>query len=332
MGKIHQHIRITEHINFDVIASKGESGMAGRATVGMIGLGAMGSPIARELVKAKTPTMAWDTSPDARKPFKKMKSVEVADPGKMAQKCAVILFVVPSSMEIADCLKGKSGILQNAKKGLVLYDMTTSYPADTKKLARRAEKKGIGYLDAGMGRGSSRKLVLMIGGEKKALRRTRKHLTPFVEKIFHLGESGAGHTMKLVHNMVLHTIFMSTCEGARLIERMGMRVEEMIEVFNASVVYSYASRHRFPNNILSGKWNARSRVFNLHKDVGMAVKLGKKFGADVTLAEHTVSFLSKAIARGMQEQDFSLLYRDFEKIRRVQPKRNGRIPSERSKS
>ena len=98
---------------------------------------------------------------------------------------------------------------------------------------------------------------------------------------------------------------------------MGMRVEDMIEIFNASVVYSYVSRHRFPNNILSGKWNANSRVFNLHKDVGMAVKLGKKHGAEVSLAEQTFSFLRKAIELGMQDQDFSLLYRDFEKIRKV---------------
>ncbi|MFC1492224.1 NAD(P)-dependent oxidoreductase [Nitrospinota bacterium] len=286
-------------------------------TVGVIGLGKMGNPIAQELVEAKTPLMVWDISPAARKPFEKMKGAQVAEPGAMAQQCAVILFLVPSSAEIADCLKGKTGILQNARKGLVLYDMTTSYPTETRKLARLAKRKGVGYLDAGMGRGSSRKLVLMVGGDPKVFRRTKKFLAPIVERTFHLGEVGAGHAMKLVHNMVLHTIFLSTCEGARLVERMGMRVEDMIEIFNASAPYSYASRHRFPNNILSGKWNAHSRIYNLHKDVGLSVALGKKVGADVTLAEDTFTFLRKAVARGMLEQDFSLLYRDFEKIRRV---------------
>ncbi|MBT3435876.1 MAG: NAD(P)-dependent oxidoreductase [Nitrospinaceae bacterium] len=286
-------------------------------TVGVIGLGNMGRPIAKEYIEAKTPLMVWDTSPKARKPFEKMKGAEVAEPGMMAEKCAVIIFVVPSSLEVAECLKGKNGILKNARKGLVLYDFTTSYPAETKKLARRAEKKGIAYLDAGMGRGTTRKLVLMIGGDQKAFRRSKRFLTPIVEKTFHLGELGSGHAMKLVHNMVLHTIFVSTCEGARIIERMGMKVEDMIDIFNTSVVYSYVSRHRFPNNILSGKWNANSRVFNLHKDVGMAVKLGKKHGAEVSLAENTFSFLGKAIKRGMREKDFSLLYRDFEQIRKV---------------
>ena len=292
--------------------------MAKIQTVGVIGLGKMGRPIAEELMQANTPIMVWDTSKSARKPFKKMKGAEVAEPGAMAGQCAVIIFVVPTSLEIADCLKGKTGVLNKARKGLVLYDFTTSDPATTKKLGRQAEKKGISYLDAGMGRGPTRKLVLMIGGDEKAFRQTKKYLAPIVEKTFHLGELGSGHAMKLVHNMVLHTIFLSTCEGARIIERMGMKVEDMIDVFNASVADSYASRYRFPVNILSGMWNANSRVFNLHKDVGMAVKLGKKHGAETSLAEQTHRFLEKAVRRGMQEQDFSLLYRDFEKIRKVQ--------------
>lgn len=252
--------------------------MARSKTVGVIGLGNMGNPIAIKFIEANTPLMVWDTSSSARKKFQNIKDAEVAEPSSMAQKCAVILFVVPSSSEIGNCLKGKTGILQNARKGLVLYDFTTSDPTETRKLGHRTERKDIAYLDAGMGRGPAGKLVLMIGGNKNVFRKTKKYLAPIVETFFHLGELGSGHAMKLVHNMVLHTIFVSTCEGARIIERMGMNVEDMIQVFNASVVYSYVSHHRFPNNILSGKWNANSRVFNLHKDLSLAVKLGKEYG------------------------------------------------------
>jgi len=291
--------------------------MAKSKPVGIIGLGKMGQPIAEELIEAGTPLMVWDISPSKRNPFERLKGAEVAEPGTMARQCAIIIFVVPTSVEVAECLKGKLGILKNAKKDLVLYDFTTSDPVETKKLGRLANKRGISYLDAGMGRGSSRKLILMIGGDQKAFQQTKKFLAPIVEKTFHLGELGSGHAMKLVHNMVLHTAFLSTCEAARIIERMGMRVEDMIEVFNASVAYSYASHYRFPNNILSGKWNANSRVFNLHKDVGMAVTLGKKCGVEVSLAEQTLSFLGKAVELGMKEQDFSLLYQEFDKIQGI---------------
>lgn len=298
--------------------------MARSEPVGVIGVGRMGNPIARRLVGAKMPIMVWDISPEARRPFEKMKGVEVAEPSGMARECAVIFFVVPSSDEVADCLKGKGGVLQNAIPGLILCDLTTSDPVQTRKLARLAEKKGVSYLDAGMSGGPpgvlAGKLTLMVGGDAEVLRRTKKFLTPFAESIFHLGELGSGHTMKLVHNMVLHTIFLATCEGARLVERMGMRVEDMIDIFNVSTAYSYASRFRFPNNILSKKWNAMARIYNPYKDVGLAVRLGKKYGADVQLAERTYAFLRKAAARRMLEEDFSLLYRDFDKIQKMRLK------------
>ena len=295
--------------------------MAKRNSVGVIGLGRMGNPVAQRFIGAKMPLMVWDVSEAALRPFEKTKGVTIAPPGEIAKSCAVVFFVVPSSDEIAACFKGKDGLLKNARKGLVVYDLTTSDPAKTKRLAKRAERAGVGYLDAGMSGGPAGilegKLTLMIGGDERLLKRTRKYLKPFVENTFHLGAQGSGHTMKLIHNMVLHTMFLATCEGARLVERLGMRVEDMIDIFNASTAYSYASRHRFPNNILSGTWNGQARIYNLQKDVGIAVGIGKKRGADVQLAEGTLSFLRKAVARGMIEEDLSLLYRDFDQIQKM---------------
>ena len=295
--------------------------MAKRNSVGVIGLGRMGNPVAQRFIGAKMPLMLWDISEAARRPFEKTKGVTIAPPGEMAKSCAVVFFVVPSSDEIAACCRGKDGLLKNARKGLVVYDLTTSDPAKTKRLAKRAERAGVGYLDAGMSGGPAGilegELTLMIGGDERLLKRTKKYLAPFVSNTFHLGAQGSGHTMKLIHNMVLHTMFLATCEGARLVERLGMRVEDMIDIFNVSTAYSYASRHRFPNNILSGTWNGQARIYNLQKDVGIAVGIGKKRGADVQLAEGTLSFLKKAVARGMIEEDLSLLYRDFDQIQKM---------------
>ena len=295
--------------------------MAKQIPVGIVGLGRMGGPLAQRLMKAKFPLMLWDTVAACRKPYENKKNIRVATPGAMARECAVIFFVVPSSKEIAVCLRGRDGVFANARKGLVICDLTTSDPVATRKTARRAARCGIPYLDAGMSGGPAGilagTLALMVGGDAKVLSRIRRYLAPFAANIFHLGPPGSGHAMKLINNMVLHTIFLATCEGARLADRLGMSVADMIKVFNASTAYSYASHHRFPNNILNGSWNAQARVYNPWKDVGIAVRLARKYGADVALAERTFAFLEKAVARGMVEQDYSLLYRDFEKIRKI---------------
>jgi 3-hydroxyisobutyrate dehydrogenase len=287
--------------------------------VGVVGLGNMGSGIANNLIRAKVPTAVWDVSPKATKPYAKKKNVTLAPPAEMAAHCAVIIFVVPASPEIEAHLKGKSGVLAGARKGLVLYDFTTSDPAHTKRLAKMAARKGVAYMDAGMSGGAAGAaagtLTLMMGGDEKALRRTRKYLKPFTSKIFHLGPAGSGHTMKLIHNMVCHSCFMATVEGGRMAERAGLKLADMVEVFNVANARSYASEVRFPKHILSKKWDAKSRVYNLHKDLGMAVALGHALGAEVKHGEATLSFLKKAMALGMSEKDYALLYRDFEKIR-----------------
>jgi 3-hydroxyisobutyrate dehydrogenase len=289
--------------------------------VGVVGLGRMGGPLARRLAQTKSAVMAWDVAPASREAFAKSKTVRIAPLAEIARECEVIFFVVPSSVEIAECFKGSDGILANARKGLVICDLTTSDPVETRKLARRAEAKGIRYLDAGMSGGpagiTAGTLALMIGGDKRVLARVKPRLDAFSQNVFHLGALGSGHAMKLIHNMVLHTIFLATCEGARMAERMGMRVADMIDVFNVSTAFSYASRHRFPNNILNGSWNAQARVYNPWKDVGIAVRLARECGADVEFGERTFAFLEKAVARGMVEEDYSLLYRDFEKIKKT---------------
>ncbi len=293
--------------------------MARRTALGVVGLGRMGGPLAQRLAQSGFPLMVWDTVPACRKPFENKAGIRIATPGEIARECSVLFFVVPSSKEIADCLEGKGGVLQHARKGLVICDLTTSDPVETRKLARRAARRGVGYLDAGMSGGPAGilagNLTLMIGGNAKVLAPVKRYLAPFAGNVFHLGPLGSGHAMKLIHNMVLHTIFLATCEGARLAERMGMQVADMIDVFNVSTAFSYASRHRFPNNILNRSWNAQARIYNPWKDVGLAVRLARECGASVELAERTFAFLENAVARGMIEEDYSLLYRDFEEIR-----------------
>jgi 3-hydroxyisobutyrate dehydrogenase len=291
-----------------------------KGKVGVIGLGNMGKGIANSYIRAGVPLAVWDISQAAVKPFRKLQNVEVTKPGEMAGTCSIILFVVPSSIEIEALMKGKEGVIANAKRGLILYDLTTSAPKATHKLAQMAAKKDIPYLDAGMSGGATGAeagtLTLMIGGDESAFKRSRKYLNPCVKNTFYLGKSGSGHTLKLIHNMVCHTIYLATCEGGRMAERAGIKLEDMINVFNVSNARSYASEVRFPLHILSKKWDCKSRIYNLHKDLGMAVSLAKSLDADVTLGQKTLAFLKKAVGLGMVEKDYALLYRDFEKIRK----------------
>ena len=292
-----------------------------KVALGVIGLGNMGRGIAGNIARGGHELAVWDVAARALRPFRGKRGVAVLEPAEMARRSAAIFLVVPGSSDIEPMLRGRGGILANARAGLALYDLTTSDPARTRRLAKRAAAAGVAYLDAGMSGGASGAaagtLTLMIGGDPKAFRRTRKYLTPFTRNLFYLGGSGTGHTLKLIHNMVCHTIFLATCEGGRLAARAGIALEDMIAVFNRANARSYASEVRFPRHILSGRWDGRSRIYNLHKDLAMAVSLARALGANVALGRDTLAFLKRAVALGMQDRDFTLLYRDFEKIRKA---------------
>lgn len=287
-------------------------------TVGVVGLGNMGGGIARNFHKAGAPLKVWDVAAPARDRFRETAGIEVAQPGAMAAQCDALFYVVPATPEIAASFEGADGVLARAKPGLVVYDFTTSDPVETKKIAARAAEQGIHYLDAGMSGGAAGAdagtLTLMIGGDKGAYERTRGLLAAIARQIFHVGPSGAGHTLKLVHNMVCHTNFLALCEGARMAEAAGIRLADLIEVFNQSNARSYISEVRFPKHILSGTWDARSRVYNLRKDLAMAVELAGALDRRVPLGTVTRDFLDVAIARGMEDTDFSKLYPRFDEL------------------
>jgi 3-hydroxyisobutyrate dehydrogenase len=157
-------------------------------------------------------------------------------------------------------------------------------------------------------------LTLMIGGEAAAIARCRDLLACFTGRTFHVGPQGSGHALKLIHNMVLHAMFLANCEGVRAAGRFGIDARAVIEVFNAGNARSYSSQVRFPEHILSGTWDARSRVANLEKDVRMAADMSARMGAPTPFGDLAAALLAKALALGMADTDFSRLYEAFEDL------------------
>ena len=286
---------------------------------GVVGLGNMGRGVAGNLIEAGFSTGVWDVSDAALARFRDRENAHIMTPGEMAAAGATLFYVVPATPEIEQTLHGQDGVLAKSAPGTVVFDLTTSFPDDTRRVATEAAEAGVTYLDAAMSGGATGAdggmLTLMIGGEKSAFEASRPLLEAIAENIFYLGDSGAGHAMKLIHNMVVHTIFLTNCEAGRMAEAAGISLGDMIDVFNSSNARSYSSEFRFPKHILSETWDARSRVYNLNKDLGMAVRMADAMGIDAHYAKETLEFLGRAIDRGMAEHDYSLLYPEFDAIR-----------------
>lgn len=283
------------------------------SSCGVVGLGNMGRGIAENLDKAGLLTAVWDAHPPT------LSACPIGDGvarrGEAVGECAVILVVVPGSREIADLFD--DGLLEGPP-GRILVDLTTSAPEDTQRLAARAEAAGVSYLDAGMTGGAagatSCKLTLMVGGEEAVLAHARPVLERIAARIVHLGPCGAGHAMKLVHNMVCHTIFLATAEGCRAAERAGVPLERAVEVLNAGNARSFVSEQRFPDHIVSGSFDGRSHVGNLAKDLAMAVDFFAGVGQPAPYTGLSAELLDTARRLGMAEEDFTRLYPEYDRL------------------
>jgi 3-hydroxyisobutyrate dehydrogenase len=151
-------------------------------------------------------------------------------------------------------------------------------------------------------------VTLMVGGDRAVVDACRPLLRHIAGKVFHVGDTGTGHTMKLVHNMICHTIFLATSEGCRLAERLGIPLEAAVAVINAGNARSFVSEQRFPNHIVSRTFDGRSRTANLAKDLALAATLARRAGQAGSFGALSSDLLGRAMEQGLGDQDFTCLY------------------------
>lgn len=279
-------------------------------TSAVVGLGQMGRGIARCLDRAGLLHAAMDANPDQRAAAGLSQAV-----GSDIAAADIVLFVVPGTAQIAELLEQTP-----CRAGQVIVDLTTSHPEESAALAARLAGSGVAYVDAAMTGGAAGadagNLTLMMGGEAETIGRIAPVLDRISHKRFHMGPVGSGHATKLVHNLILHSAFMATCEGLTLAGKAGLEVDRVVEVLNAGNARSFVTEVRFPRDILGGTMNARSRIANLEKDLGLARRFAAAMEGPAAYTGLTHDLLAAALAQGAAETDFSHLFPMFDDLAR----------------
>jgi 3-hydroxyisobutyrate dehydrogenase len=272
----------------------------------MVGLGQMGQGIAANLQAAELLVAVHDVDASTGRAF----SAPMLAGQAMVDLVDVIVFAVPSVAQIAQWLDGCIG------DTTTIIDLTTSNPAQSKALADDLSTRGFSYIDAAMTGGAAGadagSLTLMAGGDPADIARCKPVFDAISDRLFHLGPVGSGHAMKLVHNLVLHSSFMATCEGLCLAQRAGLDAAAAVDVMNAGNARSFVTEVRFPRDILSGTMNARSTISNLEKDLGLAVDFATLLEGAAPYTNLTSTLLTKAAEAGHAQTDFSQLFEMFE--------------------
>lgn len=205
-------------------------------TVGLLGLGKMGHPMAKHLLAGGFRVVAYDPVLQARENAQALGATVAASPREVAAAAQLVIIVVGFEAEVEDALFGGEGIVAGAHPGLVVALASTVAPRYAKRVAARLAERAITLLDAPLARGEGAalagKLLVYGGGDETAFEACRPALATFASDIFHLGPAGAGQVGKMVNNLLLWTCISANDEGLRLAEALGVDPEKLAKALH----------------------------------------------------------------------------------------------------
>jgi 3-hydroxyisobutyrate dehydrogenase-like beta-hydroxyacid dehydrogenase len=245
--------------------------------VGVLGLGAMGAPMARHLVAAGYPVHVHDLNPTAVDTLAALGAKPAGSPAALGENCDVVLVIVPTDEDLLDVCAGPDGILAHAKPGTVLL-MCSSVRPDTCAAAAAAAPEGVEVLDAALTggvRGAEEGVInLLVGGREEALDRVRPALAPWTRSVHHLGALGAGQVGKTANNLIHWAQIAVIYEAFELARRLGVAPPKLREALKTGPTDSRTLREiedmRFT-------WHA--------KDLANAFAMAEPVGLDLPVAE-----------------------------------------------
>jgi 3-hydroxyisobutyrate dehydrogenase len=267
----------------------------GESRVGFIGLGAMGTPMARRLV-GHFPLNVYDADPAALARWADVDGVEVAgDAGEAARGAAAVVLMLPDSAAVEAVFPA---LLEALDPGAIILDMSSSDPRSTRELQGRARAAGLGMVDApvsgGVAGAEAGSLTAMVGGLEDDAVAVESLLAGMTGVRFGVGGPGAGHAVKALNNLLSAAGIAITAEAIEVGSRFGVDAERMIEVFNSSSGRNWATEYKYPEFVLQDRFTSGFRLGLQRKDVDTALDLATSSRCRTPLAAATAKAWSEA--------------------------------------
>jgi 3-hydroxyisobutyrate dehydrogenase-like beta-hydroxyacid dehydrogenase len=285
-------------------------------TVGLIGLGLMGKPMGRNLLKAGFPLLVWNRTRAKAEDLVQEGARWGQSPQQLAEQVDVLLTIVSDPPALEEVLWGAQGALAGLRKDAVLIDSSTVSPDLARRAASACAQRGADFLDAPVTGGDwgakKGELVFMIGGEARVLDRVQPVLSAMGKKFFHLGPNGAGQTVKLAMNLILALEVDAFAEALALANTSGVPGERLLEVLQSSMGRAPLLDIKAPL-ILKGDYTPSFPLRLMHKDMGLALDLARQHGISLPAAAAAYSTYSAVKAAAKEDVDYAAVARYWQK-------------------
>jgi 3-hydroxyisobutyrate dehydrogenase len=273
-------------------------------TVGFIGLGAMGGPVAGHIQRAGFPMIVCDRRVEVTRPFQARGAAVADSPADLARRCDVIITALPMPNDVEQVACGEAGIIEGIRPGAIYIDISTSPPSLIRQFEPSFRDKQAHLLDAPVASGqpgAARGIhEVMVGGAPEIFERAKPVLSAFGDQVLHAGPLGSGSICKLVHQLINCTISQAIAEGLTLGVKAGVDTRALWECVRRGMVGRMHVLHvQVPQTVFRNNYETDTFPLKLlRKDVGLATALGRALDVPLPLANLAEQNLMEGINRG----------------------------------
>ncbi len=286
-------------------------------SIGFIGLGLMGQPMAMNLVKAGHPMKAFNRTRQKAEPLARAGAVIAGSPAEAARDTDIVFTIVSDTAALEEVALGKDGFLEAVRPGAVVIDSSTISPAFSRKLACLLAGKGASMLDApvtGSKHGAEKgELTFMIGGERKVLDRVMPVLRVLGKKHIYCGQNGLGLAAKLAQNAIQATMVEVFCEGLVLAAKCGVSPQTMFEIIQSSMARAGLTDFKAPF-IFKGDFSPYFPLKLMHKDLELAMEAAYAQNVPMPTAGAVKEVYGAAKAQGKGDLDYAAVITYLEEL------------------
>ena len=288
--------------------------------IGFIGLGLMGGNMVENLQKRGFEVIVMDLNQEAVDTVLARGNASQASSLKeLAEKADIVQFCLTTSAVVEKIVYGENGVLAGIKEGSVLIDFGTSIPASTKKIGADLAKKGVGMIDAPLGRTPAHAkdglLNIMAAGDKATFDKYESMLKEQGENVFYLGALGAGHTTKLINNFMGMTTVTAMSQAFAAAELAGVDRQQLYDIMSAGPSNSPFMKF-CKNYAVDGVSDLGFSLNNANKDLGYFAQMVSDLGSRSLVAEATSASLQAAVDAGMGEGNVPEIFDYFVKLKK----------------
>lgn len=276
-------------------------------TVGFIGLGAMGQPMATNIIKKGHRLVAYDIASGLLDHIVKLGATAATGPADIARHASVMISMVDTTAQAKEVIVGEGGLIENAQAGDVIVSMSTIDPVALREMHATLASKGIGLIDApvsGMVKGAiAGTLKASVGGEATALEKARPALEAMTSSIVHFGPIGQGTIMKLINNLLCQVNCVVVAEALVLGTKAGLNPTQMVQSILKSTGNSVAFEYAAPR-ILERDFEG-TRLDIVDKDLELEVQLAKSLKVPLFMTNLAHQVYQMARSQGLGNEDYA---------------------------